>query len=499
MSRLAVPFLGVLGAIQGVAPSMASTALVSVRRALHMSGNVTALAASIQTLAVAATVISTGLMADRLGRRRVLLTALLLSVAGSLITALAPSAAIYLLGQAIIGVALGAVFGASFAYVRAVAPADRLPQALGIFGAVGGLATMAMVFSGSLLVGVNWRLAFVLLAVVSAVCAVLVPALLPVQPRIANGSMDILGQLLLALGIVGLLYGVSRFGSSLTSAATLVPLFAGMVCTVGFFLRESRSANAFYPVSLFRSPAFLAAVLAGFVFNYGSAVGFLQTTNLWQYVTGVHGSAVAVWQVPLDVFAMVGALVTGRLMTRGLSNATVLLTSGVLAAVGFVLWGLARSAHSFWAFLPGSAATGFALAAASIPFGSLILKVAPAAQFGPVTSSRTTIGQVCFTLGSTLSTVTLDRLTMGGTVRRLEAAGVDPDRVSAAVSSVNAYVAEGARPGDELARQALRTAAASYLHGFGVVMYVTAALLLLAGAVGYRLCRRSEASVSPAR
>jgi MFS family permease len=490
VSRLAVPFLGAVGSIQGAAPIVASTALVSVRRDLHLTVDATALAASIQTLAVAATVITSGLLADRLGRRRVLVAALLLSVAGSLITAAASAPLIYLAGQAVTGIGLGAVFGAAFAYVRAVAAPDRLPQALGLFGAVAGLTTMAMVFTGSVLVGINWRLAFALLAGVAVVGVALVPLLLPVQPRIVHGAMDISGQLLLAAGIVGLLYGVSRFGSSLTAATTLIPLIVGTACVIGFFLREAKSPNAFYPVALFRSPLFLAAIMAGFILNFGSAVGFLQTTNLWQYVTGVHGSSVAIWQLPLNGFAIVGALITGRIMTRGLSNGTVLLAAGILGAVGFIAWGLARGAHSVWAFLPGSAAVGFALAAASIPFGNLILKVAPTEQFGPVTSSRTTIGQVFFTLGSTLSTVALDRLTMGGTVRRLEAADVDPDRIAAAVSSVNAYVSAGTRPTDDLARQALRTAASSYLAGFAMVMYVTAALLLLAGVLGYGLCRR---------
>ncbi|HTY29057.1 MAG TPA: hypothetical protein VMD51_13090, partial [Mycobacterium sp.] len=109
----------------------------------------------------------------------------------------------------------------------------------------------------------------------------------------------------------------------------------------------------------------------------------------------------------------------------------------------------------------------------------------------------TTVGQVFFTLGSTLSTVILNRLTIGGTVKRLETAGVAPDRISAAVSSVNAFVSDGTRPADDLARQALRTAAASYLSGFALVMYLTAALLLLAGILGYGLCRR-EHSKEPA-
>lgn len=74
-----------------------------------------ALAASISTLALAASVISTGLLADRLGRRKVLMAALIVSAAGDLIVAAAPISGVYLLGRVVAGIGLGAVYGASFA------------------------------------------------------------------------------------------------------------------------------------------------------------------------------------------------------------------------------------------------------------------------------------------------------------------------------------------------------------------------------------------------
>ena len=79
---LAVPFLGVMGAIQGSAPNLNSTALVSLTRDLNMGGGEVALAASLQTIAIAASVITSGLLADRLGRRKVLLAALIVGAAG---------------------------------------------------------------------------------------------------------------------------------------------------------------------------------------------------------------------------------------------------------------------------------------------------------------------------------------------------------------------------------------------------------------------------------
>jgi len=94
VSKFAVPLLGVLGAIQGAAPNISSTALVDASRGLDMRGSEVALAASVQTLAIAASVISTGILADKFGRRFVLMVALAVGAAGNVLIALAPSSAV---------------------------------------------------------------------------------------------------------------------------------------------------------------------------------------------------------------------------------------------------------------------------------------------------------------------------------------------------------------------------------------------------------------------
>ena len=485
----AIPLLGIMAAIQGSAPNINSTALVSLTRDLNMAGGQVALAASIQTIAIAASVITTGLLADRLGRRKVLLAALLVGAAGSAISGLAPVSAIYLLGQAITGIGLGAVYGASFAYIHAVAKPGKLAAALGVFGAVIGLSTLIFTFLGGELVGIDWRFAFFVLTAASLISFFLVPLALPDQPKLKSESLDIVGQILLVIGIIGFLYGVSQLGSSLTAPATLIPLIVGVLVLVSFFVFESKNKKAFYPVKLFKSPVFLAAVLIGFVFNYGTAVAFLQTTNLWQYVTDVPTKEVALWQVPLVAAGIVGALVIGRLMSKGLSNRTAILIGTSMAVLGFVLLALASEQKSFLAFLPGSLITGAGVMIASIPFGNLIIREAPPAQFGPVTSSRTTIGQFFYSIGFAIATVLVDRLTIGGVTQKLTDAGVQPDSIGTAVTSINQYVKSGDDPTTQLGKEALADAATSYSSAFTTVMLISAGLMLIAGLVAALLLR----------
>lgn len=491
----AIAFLGVVAALQGSAPNISSTALVSASRGLDMASGTLALAASIQTLALSASVITTGLIADRIGRRRMLMISLVVAAAGNLVIAAAPSTALYLAGQAVVGIGMGAAYSAAFAYIRVVADPKRLAGAVGLFSGVIMLTVLLVTFIGGSAASVDWRLAFLVLPVLCAIACVLTPIMLPVEPPVANPRSDYPGQALLALGIIAFLYGVSEAAVSLSAPRTLVPLAVGALLIAGFLLRESRNEQRFFPVSLFRRPAFIAAILAGLVYSFGTAVIFLQVTNLWQYVTGLKTMEVALWQIPLIAAGIVSALVAGRLMSaRGATNRSVLLVGGLATGAGMALLAVSHSATSIWGFLPGLVLAGGGVVIAAVPFGNLMLQEAPAEYYGPVTSSRSTIGQFLYSIGFAFSTVLVDRLTVGGTVAKLTAAGVPPQQVGTGLDAVTAYAARSTTPATSLGREALADAVVSYGSAFAVTMCVSGAICAIAGVVGFFLLRRHGAS-----
>jgi MFS family permease len=486
-SRLVIPFLGLLAAIQGCGPNLSSTALVDASRALHMSGSTQALASSTQTMAIAASVITTGLLADRIGRRRLLMIALTVGIVGQLTVAMAPTAGIYMIGQAVAGVGLGATYCAAFGLLNAVVPKERLAGAMGAFTSILMFATVILTFAGGSLSGVNWRLTFVLIPAVSAVCLIFVPLVVPKVAKVIGGSLDPIGQIVLVAGIVSFLFACSQFAESLTAPTTLVPLVLGVILLASFVIWEKRNPTAFFPVELFTKPVFIAAMAAGFIFNFGNAVGFLQLTNLWQYVTGIPSSTVALWQLPLMASGIVAGYVTGRAMSKGLSDRVVILIGGTVTLVGMGSFAFVHRSHALLAFIPGSVLVGAGVVIAAVPYGSLILRDAPAEYLGPVTSSRTTAGQFFYTLGFSLSTVLVGRLTRHGVTRHLEAIGVPANRLSTGLDAVNAFALSGAKPSTTLGDAALRAAGISYGHAFSVTMILTGVLCFAAGFGGFVL------------
>lgn len=498
ISPLAIPLLGFFGAVQGSGPNIASTALVGASRSLDMTGSTQALAASMQTLAVAATVITTGMLADRLGRRRVLMTALIVGAVGNLIVMASPSVAVYLAGMIVTGVGLGAVYGSAFGYIKSVAKPDRVPAAMGVFVATIMVVTLILTFLGGTLASANWRLAYLLIPLACALGLVLTPLLLPKVPTVRGNSFDLLGQGLLAGGIVGMLYGISQLARSLTSPGTLVPIIGGFVLLVGFVVWEKHNSNRFFPIDLLKSPVFLGALCFGFIYDFGTSVSFLQVTNLWQYVNGLTTSKVALWQLPLLLAGIVAGLLTGRVLAKGVSNRAAGITGGVMTAVGFALLAVFHESTGLIGFVPGLIVTGAGVVVASVAFGNLVLRQAPPKYLGPVSSSRTTFGQFFYTLGFSLSAVMIDRLTSGGTFARLEASGVPANQLSTGMDAVTTYAASGTRPDTALGQEALSDAVVSYGSAFQTTFLILGGVVFVVAALGWFLLRHGEGEAQPA-
>lgn len=494
--RAAIYFLGFLASIQTVDPTIASTALVDAARGLDMSGGMLALAASISTLMLAATVMTAGLLGDRVGWRRMLTVALIVSIVGDLMAAAAPSSGVYLAGRAIAGVGLGGVYTAGFAYIRIVTPPKRMSIALGIFMAVASIGLVLMSFLGGVLATVNWRLAFMIVPVLCAIGLIGAYAVLPRTGKRADGPIDVTGQVLLGLGIVALLFGVSHATRGLGEPLTWGPVLAGVVLLLAFGVFEKGAANPFFPVAVLKSPLFLGALCAGFIFNFAQSATILQSSNLWQYVGDFKPSRVSAGILPFLLIGVVAALVTGKLLAGPVSNGVAILMGGAIVAVGAFATLFHSDPDNYLLLLPTLLLVGYGATTASIPYGTLVVQAASGRAvkfYGPVTSSRTTFGQFAYALGLAVSTVLVDRLTSGGTIAKLEAAGVPPTQTGAGLDALRVFQQTGKDPSTALGQQALEAAKASYVGAYNTTMIIVGVVCLAVAAAGWFLLRRSDA------
>ncbi len=488
-TRLQVPLLGVMAGTAMGEVNIASTALVDASRGLGMAADIVPIAASAMSMFCGATVISSGLAADRLGRRRVLVFGLLLGVCSELLTALSFSSWVYIAGRSLTGVSIGIVFAAAFAYVRSVSSKGQLGNALGVFGAVAGFTMIVETFVGGSLASVLWRAAFVVVPSAYVISALLVPKILPVQPRVGSGPIDAVGQVLLAIGLVGPLYAISRMTTSLTSPITLISLVIGLVALVCFYLWERRTPHPFFPVRILSSPMFLAGVLFGIGFNLSNSTLVLQLANVWQYALRMDTVQVALAEVPALAIGVVASIYAGRLLSGGWHERRLGIIGFAAVSIGYASLALYHHNAGFWMFIPALLLVGAGAQILNVPFGSLVIKSAPADAIGPVTASRSTIGSFANAFGMAASTVLINRLTTGGIVERMEQAKVPPGNYGSVLDVVTAYIRTDELPSVEAARQVISGATESYLHAFAVTMGVIAVAMLAMGVLATWLLR----------
>jgi MFS family permease len=490
-NRPAVALLGLLGAIQVADPLVSSLSLVKASDELNFTASTQSLAAGISTLALTATAIPGGLLADKFGRRGVLFFSIFLAMAGELITAASPDATVYLLGRVIAGIALGMTFGAAYGMLHNVSSAASLGPAMATFNILNGVVPVIALVAGGVLLGIDWRLTYLILPVAGLLTVFFIPVLLPRVPRIPEVKINVGALGLLALGVAGVLYGLSNAVSGIANPSVFVPLLVGIAAFVGFGLLNGRSLFPVFPVKLFTHPAFLGAVLMGVFWNFASAGLSQLLPNLWQYVTHIPVGLLGLATLPSSAAGIIGSVAAGVALGKGSKARTTAVIGYGLMVVGFLSFQLVGASAVYLMFLPGMVLAGIGWMMNATTEGSLFITLAPAKFFGPVTSSKLTVGQFGYALGLTGTTVLVSLFTLAD-VSRLTHGAVSGD---SAWDDITSYLATGTTSNTDLEAAGREAIATAYEHAFASTTLIMVAVIAAAGALMYVLLRSRRAEI----
>jgi len=478
-------------------PAIHNIAVVAAGNALHMTGTERSLAASIGTLCIAATILATGSLGDRLGRKKVMLIGLLVTLAGGVVTAVAPSAAVFVLGRALSGVGFAASFGLSFALLRAVAPEpNALARMVAKWLALQTLAIVVLCLAGGYLAGVSWRAAYLVGPLVGVLALVWCLKVVPEAKDSGVGRLDALGLILVAVGLVSALYAVSNAASAgWVSGRVMVPLAAGVVVLVAFGVWEWRSANPAFPIRSFSDPELLVGAVSGIGFNVGNAVVAIQLSLLWQYVYRYKPFEVSLGQLPFIIACIGAATWAGSLVARGVST-RLLVTGGQLAmAAALAAMAFAGESTPYLFFLAPLIVAGAGLMLTQTPTANVFVAKPPPALVGAVGSSRTAFGQFGFAFGLALSSSLIYGMFNPLLKQRLDEAGATPGEQAQAIGILQSYVQTGDTDkfNVKLVQEVIASGTSAYLSSYRATMLIMAALIALSAALCFWILSRRAA------
>ena len=271
------------------------------------------------TLVFAGLLFTFGVIGDRVGRKRILITGMILFGLASLVSSYAQTPDELIWARAAMGFGGAAVMPQTLSIITNIFDPKERPRAIGMWAsAVGAAIAIGPVTGGLLLDHFWWGSVFLINVPLTAIGIAAIVALVPESRSPSPGRVDYLGVLLSIAGLVLLVYGIITGGdaASWVDRSVLGPIAAGLALLVVFCLHESRTAHPSLDVRLFRNPRLSSAAAAiGLNFFAMSGVYFFMSFYL-QNVRGYSPLHAGLLTTPVAVGQLLSAGRSARLVRR---------------------------------------------------------------------------------------------------------------------------------------------------------------------------------------
>ncbi len=351
-----------------------TTALPAIRTSLGASLSSLEWMVNAYTLTFAVLLLTGAALGDRFGRRRLFLGGLALFTVASAAAALAPGSEWLIAARAVQGAGAAVVVPLTLTLLSAAVPVERRGMALGIWGAVAGLAIAAgPLVGGAVVEGASWQVIFWINVPIGLI-------LLPFASRVlseshgASSRLDFGGVVLASGGLLGVVFGLVR-GNELGwgSAGVVLPIAAGVVLLAGFVAWELRQEAPMLPMRLFRSRGFAATNLASALMLFGMFGSIFFLAQFFQTVQGYSplgsGLRILPWTAMPVLVAPIAGIVSDRIGGRpvvAVGLALQALGLGWIAAVS-------TPTVAYVTLVPGFVLSGIGMSLFFAPVANLVL------------------------------------------------------------------------------------------------------------------------------
>jgi EmrB/QacA subfamily drug resistance transporter len=295
-------------------------------------------------LAYAAGLITGGRLGDLYGRRRLFVVGLALFTLASAACGLAPTAPALVAARLAQGIAAAAMAPQVLAILGVVYTGRYRAMAFNAYGLTMGIAGIFGQLIGGALIesdpgGLGWRACFLINIPVGLVALLLVPRVVPESRAPGKARPDLVGALLITLGLVATVLPLiegREHGWPLWTwlcLAAAVPLMLGFV---GYQHRLGvRGGAPLMSLALFRQRAFSVGIVTVLVYYSGMASFFLVFALYLQQGRGLSALHAGLMLVPQGLGFMAASMVASRLAVR--LGRQVLAIGGLALVVGVVL------------------------------------------------------------------------------------------------------------------------------------------------------------------
>ncbi|MFC0629234.1 MFS transporter [Kribbella deserti] len=326
--------------IVGLDTSIVHLALPSIRREFDAPLSRLQWTIDAYTLVLASLFLVAGSMADRIGRRRTFQSGLIIFSLGSALCGLAPTVELLIAARVLQAVGGSMLNPAALSIITNTFTEPRQrARAIGVWGGVVGLSmAIGPVLGGTLVDSAGWRAIFWINVPVGLAALVLTAVFVPESRAARPRRMDPVGQVLMMLFLVGLIYGIIEGTAKGWSSALILACFdVALLAGVGLVVYERRRVEPLIDLRFFRSPPFSGAALIA-ASGFFALGGFLFLNSLFlQQARGLSAFEAGLLTLPMAAMTVIFAPLSGWIVSTRGTRLPLLVAGTGIAVSGFLL------------------------------------------------------------------------------------------------------------------------------------------------------------------
>ena len=359
-------------------------------------------------LVYAVFLITASRLGDRFGQRNLFIAGLLVFTVASALCGFAQDSNQLIAGRVIQGIGGALLTPQTLAVISVMFPPERRGAAMGVWGAVAGLATVAgPTLGGFLVTNVGWRSIFYVNVPVGIAAVVLAFAFIPdLRPGRAHG-WDVPGIVLSTASLLLLVFGLiegQRYSWGTVTGFISIPLIlvAGVLLMVAFLVWERYAKEPLVPLDLFQNRNFAILNWVTAALSFGMLGLFLPLTIYLQSVVGLDAFHAGLALAPMSLTSLVVAPNAGRLTDR-IGGKYILMAGLTLFGLGMAGITLTAGINSTWlTFLPWLILAGFGMGCIFAPATTVAMRNIPPHRVGAASGVFNTTRQLGAAIGSSI-------------------------------------------------------------------------------------------------
>jgi EmrB/QacA subfamily drug resistance transporter len=490
--------------VVGVDGTIISVALPTLAADLHADSAQLQWIGGAYLLALSVAMLPIGVLGDRYGHKRLLLSGIALFGVASAAGSLAGSPATVIASRAVLGLGAATVIPLSMALLPRIFSKQELPRAIAVWTAAVALGLPVGPIVGGWLLNNFWWGSIFLFNVPIAVLALAAGAWLlprdskPDTEQRTDAPFDTLGTVLGALGIIALVYGTILIPSDgWTDPAVLLALIAGVALLTAFVRHERRRTHPIVNLALFADRRFRWGTLVAVFVNFIVTGALFVVPQYLEAVLGNDSFGTGQRILPLIGGLMAAATLSESLVSR-LGARTIVPAGLLIVATGSLLGATTEISNGYSFAALWLALTGLGFGLAVVPATTLVMESLPDGDSGTGTSLLETVQQV----GAVIGVAALGSLLGYGYLHRIDTDGLPAQAADGARDSVagaNIVARQLHDPG-------LATSAhEAFVHGMSLVLTTGGAMALVTAVLaalflpGRSTTARKVAAATPAQ